>query len=281
MPARPSTFRKKKTVFHRLVEIPFLALSIAVVLNVSVGPESVSLNSLIASRVANFVFKPSSLQRIQAEALAAAILSDIILALGVVCGVAALFGITRYGRKGILVPVILGVVPCGLGMMMTIPAFARHSAVLTPPVHTANASRVIAAEFGFSFDLPEGYEPFDSPTMPQGVRFAYMIPSEEAAKRVILVKPLGGTIPNTPLSPSELPADKGITTFPILWRGLSVAGYRVPESVAGIPYVSLNVQVPLRAQAVQFNFGGPADDEADIRAIAGAVLSSLEGETNW
>jgi hypothetical protein len=159
--------------------------------------------------------------------------------------------------------------------------WANRHAVLASVIHAPNARRIVAPELGFSFDLPDGYEPFDSPTMPQGVRFAFMIPSDDAAKRVILVKPLGGTIPREPLSPSELTANRDLTVIPITWRGLRINCFRVPESASGVPYVSLNVQVPLRGQAVQFNFGGPADDEATTRATAEALLSSLDGKTNW
>jgi hypothetical protein len=160
-------------------------------------------------------------------------------------------------------------------------ALANRHTVLTPAVHAPNARHIDAPNLGFSFDLPDGYEPFDPATMRQGARLAYLIPSNEPVKRVIAISQLDGVIPHTPIPNSVLATNRNVTLLKIGWRGLMIDGFRVPELPSGIRYVTLNVQVPLKGKAVQISFGGRADAEPSIRATAETLLSSLEGETNW
>jgi hypothetical protein len=45
--------------------------------------------------------------------------------------------------------------------------------------------------------------------------------------------------------------------------------------------VTYKAQIPIRKQAIQIGFGGPAAEEAQIRALAEQVLSTLDGQVNW
>jgi hypothetical protein len=263
----PPTLPRSDTIFHKLARVSWLTVIVAMVVNVWFGPGShLRSNPLVTGLV---------------------VLVWICIVVGLLSGIVALFGVRRYGRKGILAPALTGICLWVLLVGTAIPTILRaralehKSATLTPAVHAPNARQIDAPDLGFSFDLPDGYESFDPAMMPKGARFAYLIPSNDPAKRVIVVTPLAGVIPHTSIPPSVLAMNQSVTLAPIPWRGLSIDSFRVPQFASGIRYLSLNVQVPLLAKAIQFGFGGRVDDEASIRATAETLLSSLEGETNW
>ncbi len=206
---------------------------------------------------------------------------------GVLSGVIALLGMRRYGRKGILSPAIIGI---GLWVLLIALALVsviivkrsgvhRCSTVLAPATHALSATRVVDRETGFSFDLPEGFQPFPSADAPKGFRYAYFRAKTGEANRVLLVRNLGGWLPREHLKPEQLPAGKLLTS--VSWRGLSVDGITAREVVQGVDYLSLNIQIPLRREAIQLTFGAPYNAFLELRHVAEQVLSSLEGETNW
>ena len=219
-----------------------------------------------------------------------AIFAGLCVIVGVTSGIIALFGMRRHGREGLLIPALIGI---GLWVFLAaiaIPAFnaVRRKALalqrptsLAPATHDAQASQIRDTDLGFSFDLPEGYQEFAKSAIPPGVRFAYVKPGGTAQNSVLLVKPLGGQLPRRHLRSDEVPGGKSFSLLTFPWRGLAVDTVRVEETINGAAYLTFNVQIPLRKEAVQISFGGPAEQEAPIRLTAGRVLSSLEGESNW
>jgi hypothetical protein len=155
----------------------------------------------------------------------------------------------------------------------------RKPTALSPVKHSPAATRIEDKELGFSFDLPDGYEPFL--VKPEGYRHAFLRKVGNEPNRVLLVKLLAGTLPRQRLKPEEMPAGRSVSITSFDWRGLQVDGLRVPEKLAGKDYLTFNVQIPLRRQAIQLMFGLPAESESEIRPLVEQVLSTLEGETNW
>jgi len=252
----------------------------------------VSWGTLIVSFVYNFFFGGNNATSAsRAFPLINAIFVSAFCLTGLVAGLVALCGVRRYGREGILWPAITGVGIWLLLFAIAIPAFTRarsralaqraalQPTKLEPAVHSLTAIQVEDHDIGFSFDLPEDYESFPSTAKPKGFSHAYLRQVPLEGNRLLLVKPMGGTLPRKRLKPQELPPGK--TVFTLIWRGLEVDAVRVPEKSGNIDYVTFNIQIPLRKQAIQLTFAGPAEVESQVRALAERTLSTLEGETNW
>ncbi len=215
--------------------------------------------------------------------------------LGITAGCIALFGVRRYGRQGILWPAITGIGLWLLLFALAIPVFLqvkriaevrrlaalRKAPPLKPVTHADGAVRVTDSDIGFSFDLPDGYQAFAPSAKPPGYLQAFIKPHDAKMSWVLLVKPLPGTLKNELLRAEELPAGRNASLHPFQWRGLQVDGVRVGEKIGDADYVTFNVQILLRKQAVELGFGGPADEEAHLRTLVEKVLATLDGQTNW
>ena len=205
---------------------------------------------------------------------------------GLVLGIAALVATKRHGRAGIFGKALAGTCINALlvlAMLISIPVWMKaihKSTLLRPAVHAPAATRIQDDRAGFSFDLPDGYQPFAPAAKPQGYSHAFLRQVANEPIRVLLVKPLGGRLAPQRIRPGELPPGPAtLTSFD--WRGLQVDGIRVPEKLGGADYLTLNIQIPLRSQGIQLGFGGPAAAELQPRVLAEQVLSTFDGETNW
>lgn len=246
--------------------------------------------SVIIAFGANFVLQASGAgANSQGTRMVSAILGGTFAVIGIVAGIVALFGIRRYGRKGLLWHAVTGI---GLWLLLFVLALpvvfkARQLAALRKPTPLApvtrlpNATRVADAELGFSFDLPEGFEALAPAAKPPKYRHAFARAVSGEPSRVILVEALGGTLPKKRLSPQDIAARKSISLLSFNWRGLEVDGVRVPEKLQDTDYLTFNVQIPLRPQAIQIGFGGPAESESQLRSLAENVLATLDGNSTW
>jgi len=210
-------------------------------------------------------------------ALAQAIVAGFAPVTGLLAGIIALFAILKYGRKGLLWPALSGICVWLLLAVLAFPAFnvARRKALqvraarekaaqLAPVAHIPNAVRVTDAALGFSFELPPDYTVFPADKKPAAYRHAYVKMNPGKAASVVAVETLPGTI-----SLSHHLTER------VLPGGLD--GIRIPETISAGSYVTLKAQIPLKQQAIQLVFGGPADDEAKVRALAEQTLSTLDG----
>jgi hypothetical protein len=206
---------------------------------------------------------------------------------GIVSGIIALCAVRRYGSKKLLWPALAGILLWLSCFAVAVPTFLRvrklaHAkpTTLLPVKHSPEAQRVEDAEMRFAFDLPERFEPVPSAAKPAKYRYAFMRKIPNDLGRVLLVQALDGPLPRLRAKPHEMPASITSTHTTFHWRGLEVDGFRVSESVNGPKGITFNVQIPLRQRAVQLGFGGPAKAEAELRALAEQVLSTLEGENS-
>jgi len=222
------------------------------------------------------------------SAAAMAVLFSIFPAVGLLSGITALFGVRRHGRKGILWPAVIGIGIWVTLFALSIPVFLTvrsramlNRAVLAPVQHLENAATLQDSSLGFSLDIPAGFQPLPQSNIPAAYRYVYIKSVPHEPNRVLCVKVLGGPLPPGHITPQDLPPGQNASITAFSWRGLSVDGFRVPESQGGFPYLTFNVDIPLRVQAIQIGFGGPAQAEGELRDTANQVLSSLAGETNW
>jgi hypothetical protein len=80
---------------------------------------------------------------------------------------------------------------------------------------------------------------------------------------------------------TSVPPGKPVSIVTFNWLGLPVDGFRVVDKLGSGEYLSFNVQIPLRKQAIQLGFGGAVSSESELHALVDQLLPTLDGETNW
>lgn len=252
--------------------------------------------SVLLSIVVNVALQSGSAgHHTKEEALGQAIVVGLIMLAGVVCGIAALCGIPKYGSKGLVWPALTGLL-LWLGLSaIAVPNFlrAREMALkvraaqaqridLTPAIYSPGTGRLKDTELAFSFDIPAGYQPVPAESLPKRYRYAYIHPNPGEPASVIIVTIMAGThLTSQHLGAADIPPGKGATLTNFSWRGLVVDGFRVLEKSPQGEFITFNIQIPLKKRTIQVGFGGPIAQEAETRALATQTLASLEGEPNW
>lgn len=218
------------------------------------------------------------------------VLSTTWVLVGVGSGIAALAGVRRYGRKGILWPALVGLALWAGLLGLAIPSLraararaqeAAKVTALAPVVHIPSATPLRDAELRFSLDVPPGFEPQSGQRPDPKMKHVFLRPDSEGVPRVLIVSGLGGTLPRKRMQAQDLPKGSMATLLSFNWRGVEVDAFRVPEQMGETVFLTFNVQLPLRPQAIQLGVGGPAEAEDEIRAMVQQVLASLDGESTW
>ena len=145
----------------------------------------------------------------------------------------------------------------------------------------AAESQVRNAELGYSLTLPEGFTDFPEARSQKDVvgSWSEATPLSANGGVVLLVVRMHGVLPREALRQEDVPANTQVVSFK--WKGFDVGGLKTETTQAGQPVFVLVAQVPLRREAVQLSVAGPGDQAARGQAIMEAMLTSLEGETNW
>jgi hypothetical protein len=136
-----------------------------------------------------------------------------------------------------------------------------------------------------TFTVPDQAQPVELPNAVGGARYAYTIDHPDGTRIAIAVSALGGTIGREHIDPgtfaSQFPAGAEVSRETVRWRSFDVDSYRARFTAAGQTIVARIVQVPIRAQAVQFVVEGPAERDAEIATLTRAVVGSIEAPSNW
>lgn len=214
---------------------------------------------------------------------------------GVVLGIVALCGIPRYGRRGILIPALVGI---GIPVVLAILALpnlraaqerARPHGPPEPATHSASAQLLKDDRLRFSMDIPDGFVDFPAGKAAPNVEHCFVRELSDAggARLVVNVQRLDGIIP---VGKSLLRDDAARHAPPGMkldlirknWRGLPVDAI-VSETTppGGARMVVYTVQIPLLPSAIQVNVGGPVSHRAEVERLADTVVGSIEGDTNW
>ncbi len=162
------------------------------------------------------------------------------------------------------------------------PAVEHPAEGQSPVVSADDAERITDRDLAFSFELPDGFQPFPPESVLPGYRSCYSGEADEGSPApVLLIKDLREPLPPKHVSETWVPPGKGITLQTFNWRGLTLDGMRVPEDANGAPYVTFNVRIPLRKRAIQMSFGDAGANEPALRQRVESTLATLQGETNW
>ena len=146
------------------------------------------------------------------------------------------------------------------------------------------AETISDAALGFTLELPSGFNARPDllgmkPTVAHA--FEYQQPGAGRIATLLLIERMGGTIGREHLRPEQMPAGFNGKLFLTKWRDFDVDGFEVPEEVNGTKTVTYNVQIPLKAAAVQVTLFGPADRREQLDSLLRSVLDALHGQSNW
>jgi len=147
---------------------------------------------------------------------------------------------------------------------------------------------------GYSFVLPDGYSEFaEGRAAPRVLQSFMRGQPHEPSFGVLRVEALGGTIGREPLNRATVEKAArdsvrgsgievlGFAYQPTRWRGFPLEVVATQLVHDGEKLMTLGVQVPLRREAIQIYFMGPAADEARLHADLAQILGSLRGESSW
>jgi hypothetical protein len=174
-------------------------------------------------------------------------------------------------------------VPAPVSSSSSTPAPASESTRKTetipqsPAVHPPGSSRVEDTELGFSMALLEGYSlpPGTGPEEKHHYKRKFMT----EPTRIIEVKKFDGGVSRHLASAENFPPPAaGHTSESAVfdWRGRKVGGTRCVDTTKNPAYLTFNIVIPLRKQAIVVTVGGAEDYEPVLQEVVDQVLGSLE-----
>jgi hypothetical protein len=209
----------------------------------------------------------------------------------------------RQGRKGILIPVLVGLFLCMILVALAIlkPSLLQKFQELatpkkggpnvemagpskttpqSPPVYPEGASRVEDKEIGFSFAVPQEYLAASEKGPDNLYLFERKLFTEP--KRTVLIRKVSGDYPQGTGAGADLSSlldGRAVSTVTFDWRGRALKGSRSLDPNLSKPFAVFTVVIPLREQRVLLEVGGAVESEAVIREVMDQVLASLAEES--
>jgi hypothetical protein len=74
---------------------------------------------------------------------------------------------------------------------------------------------------------------------------------------------------------------QGAQMWTVPWRGTSLPLIKTPNTAGGLRRTQINVQLPMKPEAILLGLVGPVDRDEDLTALMGEIVAGVEGETNW
>ncbi len=256
----------------------------------------ISLALFLATAGVNLLLSPeSSLAGLLADTGLWAL--RLLLGLSVLSGLGALLGFRRYRTWQVIAPASVALVTSVLLLVIAMTASGSPESQRSPqrnrglslsrstgmaPVKTvAGANRISHPTLGFSFDVPAGFEelPLTKSSAKLWKLFGKPVVPNELAE-VFGIQPLGTKLQRH-LDLRQIPTDGNVNLSRLSWRGVEIDAIRIAEAKDGKSYVTYNVQVPLKGEAIQLMLGAPREREAELKSRIEALLASLDGQSDW
>ena len=138
------------------------------------------------------------------------------------------------------------------------------------------------AQLGYELTVPDGFVDFpdgraSSPDVVECWTEDEAVSTQGAM--VLCIQRMHGVLGREKLSGADLPVGSQLTT--LRWRDFDIAGIRSRAERDEGPLFVLAAQVPLKPEAVQLTYAGPADQEARIDSLMQVTLASFQGKSNW
>lgn len=105
--------------------------------------------------------------------------------------------------------------------------------------------------------------------------------TEDNIATLLFIETMRGVIGTERLKQQDMPPGFKGKIFVTTWQGFQVDGIEIPETVNGANLILYNVQIPLKAKAIQIRLLGPAEREETLKPLLRQILDGLEGESNW
>jgi hypothetical protein len=136
-------------------------------------------------------------------------------------------------------------------------------------------------ELGYRFTLPSGFAAFPEGRAQKDIVdcWSEATPASARGAMILCVQRMHGVLPREAMRPEDVPATTQLVSYQ--WKEFDLQGLRSRAVQGGESVFVLVTQVPLRREAVQLFFSGPADQEARGQSLMTETLASLEGESNW
>lgn len=154
--------------------------------------------------------------------------------------------------------------------------------LMVPDVVQCNAADYSNRELGFRMWLPNGFEDVSSADRPKGsLLMKAKFNRDKSLSRLLSVQDLGEVI-RQDANFSKLKRGTGnVKQEKMRWGEFEVDVFNVMEGEAGMVYLSLNAQVPLRTRGIQVSLSALKTEERALRHEMEALLKDLEGPSNW
>ncbi len=136
---------------------------------------------------------------------------------------------------------------------------------------------------GFIINVPDGFKRVQLEGLPPDILhvFADGDVNDEQPDIMLFIERMGGVIGREPLNPDQMPPGFTGSLFKAKWKSFEVDGFEVPESSGGKDFITFNVQIPIKPNAIQLKVFGPAEKSQELRQVVDAALADFDGETNW
>jgi hypothetical protein len=161
-------------------------------------------------------------------------------------------------------------------------SWCRLPAVLAAVACVA-ATPIHDRDLKFRAVVPDGFEPNAEDAGDTDLLYSFVRPPKDGsgARTVVRIKRMRGLLPpDLPMAGFTREGQR-FEVAPEPWGPHTLRRARTVMEVGGRRVVVLNVQVPLKPEAIAVVVGGGEADEADLLALLRGVLASVEGESNW
>lgn len=135
---------------------------------------------------------------------------------------------------------------------------------------------------GYQFTVPEGFVDYPEGRATNADLVECWTEEEPISPKgamVLCVQRLHGVLGRDNMRADEVPAGAQLTA--LRWRDFDLQGVRALTNREDGPVFSLVAQVPLKPEAIQLLFAGPADQVMRGDSLMQATLASLQGKSNW
>lgn len=216
-----------------------------------------------------------------------------IFGIGCVLGVVALFGISQYGKRKILVPAITGIIVNLCLLALGLPNFlfaviskTAHGppAQLEPAVHSSSGRMLKDDRLGFSISIPEGFRDFPEAKVRASIEYSFIQGSSDRGEpvRFITIENLGQLIRRGErLTATSIAGADTAEITRRKWRGLEVDVAMTTSKDGDFTTLMYNMRIPLRPKAIDVVVAGAEADRKELSRLADQLLASMDGETNW
>lgn len=212
-----------------------------------------------------------------------ATIGSVLILIGLGAGIIALIGTAKVGRRGILVPAIVGtVLNLALVGLAAAPRFMQPKLTkLEPAVQREGREILTNANLGLRLNLPNGFFAVAPETNASRGEYVFVKgnPTDKELDILLSITVLPGALSKQRLRLNPTNTAAAVKTFN--WRGLEVDGLVVQETLLGTPFTTYRIQLPTAPRALQINLGAPTARKKELDEITAELLPTIDAKSNW